>query len=102
VKYILLIEDTKDVSRKGKIRFKSLDEVVEHVQWIVLNGIVDELYELALQDDPSSWKDQIERVYELAQTARKARTEEEIGAVLEEWNDLVNDNVFNEKLELIS
>lgn len=56
----------QDAANRSKLTFGSWEEAHNHIRMVILYQIVDELAELALQDDPSQFKRTVEDLREIA------------------------------------
>lgn len=99
-KIILEVRDTS-TGEKSRLRFSSFDEAVDHARMVILGQVVDELYELALQDDPKEFKTEIETLREIAQDVNHPRDLEQLGYALEAWLEYTDDRAHNTVIEIL-
>jgi hypothetical protein len=76
-----------DPANRSKLTFGSWEEAHEHIRTVILGQIIDELVELALQDDPSQLKKEIEDLRDIAHSVNYPRDEEELKDAVSQWND---------------
>ncbi len=99
-KIILAVRDTS-TGEESRLRFSSLDEAVDHARMVILGQIVDELYELALQDNPSEFKEEIETLREIAEDVNRPRDLEQLRGALEAWHEYTDDRPHNTVIEIL-
>jgi hypothetical protein len=97
-KVVLIIEDA---ANRSKLTFDSWDEARNHIRMVILGQIVDEIAELALQDDPSLFKVDIEDLREIAHDINYPRDKEALQDAVAAWNDYTNHSTGFTTIEII-
>jgi hypothetical protein len=77
----------QDAANRSKLTFGSWEEAQNHIRMVILGQIVDELAELALQDDPSQFKRTVEDLREIAGDINHPKNEDWLKDAVEAWND---------------
>lgn len=81
----------RDKANKSKLKFPNWHEAHDHIRQIILGQIIEQLAQLALQDDPSEWVEEIQTLRDLAQSINYPRTEEDLQAAVEEWREYADE-----------
>lgn len=85
-KQITLIVQDKAGS-KTRQRFSNWAQANDYIRSVILGQIVDEIANLALQENPSEWKEQIEELQEIAHDINYPRNAEELKDAVERWTE---------------
>lgn len=97
-KVVLVVEDA---ANRSKLTFDSWDEARNHIRMVILGQIVDEIAELALQDDPSPFKVNIEDLREIAHDINYPRDKEALKDAVSSWNDYTDHATGFTTIEII-
>lgn len=81
---VLTVEDSLD---KAVLKFSSWEEAHNHIRMVILGGIIDELYELAGQDNPAEFKAKIEELRDIAKSINYPKDLEELKWAVEQWKE---------------
>lgn len=82
----------RDRVNRSKLKFPSWHEAHDHIRQIILGQIVGRLADLALEDDPSEWVEEIETLRDLAENINYPKSEEELQAAVEEWQEYADES----------
>lgn len=91
----------QDAANRSKLTFDSWDEARNHIRMVILGQIIDEIAELALQDDPSKYADSIKELQEIAQEVNYPRDEEALRDAVSAWDDYTDHAVSFTTIEII-
>ncbi len=86
---MLLIEDTSSGDR-AKLSFPYWQEAHEHVRQVILGQIIEQLVELALQDTPSDFREEIEQLKEIGHDVNYPRDLGALTQAVEAWKDFTD------------
>lgn len=79
---VLIVKDR--LTPDSKLRFSSADKAAEHARMVIVPQILEELEEIAQQDDPSEFMDRFKELKEIAQELFET-DEERVREAIEDW-----------------
>jgi hypothetical protein len=85
----LLVEDTSSGDR-SKLSFPYWQDAHDHIRQVILGQIIEQLVELALQDDPSKFKEEIEQLKEIGHDVNYPRDLEALRYAVEQWKEFTD------------
>lgn len=91
----------RDKVNKSKLKFPNWHEAHDHIRQVILGQIVEQLAELALQDDPSEWVEEIQTLRDLAENINYPKSEEELEAAVEEWQEYADEGTDFVIIEIV-
>jgi len=97
-KVTLIIQDATD---RAKVNFSSWEEAHNHIRMVILGQIVDELVELASQDDPSQWKEEIEELKDIAHAINYPGRNRDLQDAVDQWNDYTDHAPHYTTIEIV-
>lgn len=95
---VLLIEDA---ANRSTLRFGTWAEAHNHIRQVIMGQIVDELYELALQENPAQWKDAIDELKDLAHSINYPKDEAELRDAVAQWAEYAGEGSSYATIEIL-